>query len=216
MLKPAPVHTGPKPTFDWTRPMSWSQLSSFEYDKEQWYKKYILKQKPPVTQAMMFGKTVGEKLEKDPKYLTQIPRQKTMEYEFEALYQFVFNGKKRSIQLTGFADSFGDLIFRMEEYKTGKLSKPWTQKRADQHGQITMYLFMKWLKEKIPPEKFTCWLHWMPTQMDEETGAVSFVEPIEKHIKHFETKRTMKDLREFAQRLESTIAAMVAYSENHL
>ena len=214
--KPAPViRTGPKPSFDWDRALSWSQISSFEYDKEQWYRKYVLKQKQPTTPAMEFGKTTGERIEKDKKYLPQIPRQIVMEYEFEAVYEFKFRiHQKKRVKLTGFADSFGDAIFRLEEYKTGKISKPWTQKRADQHGQITMYLFMKWLKERIPPERFTCGLHWMPTE-ELPDGTVQFVEPIEDYIKHFETKRTMKDLREFAQRIERSIEAMVSYCESH-
>ena len=203
--KPAP-RTGPKPLRDKKRAISWSQISSFEYDKEQWYQKYVMKIKPEPSAAMLFGSKVGKQIETDPKYLPQIPRQKVMEYEFEAKY--------KGITLTGFADAFDDDIFRLEEYKTGKYQKPWTQKRVDNHGQITMYLFMKWLKAKIPPEKYTCGLHWMPTE-EWPDGSVHFVEPIEDHIKHFETKRTMKDLRAFAQRIETNIEAMVRYCEQH-
>lgn len=205
--RPAPViRTGPKPMRDKDRPISWSQISSFEYDKEQWYRKYVLKQKQPTTPAMEFGKTVGERIATDTKYLPGIPREKVMEYEFIAVY--------KGIKLVGYADAFDDAVFRLREYKTGKISKPWTQKRADKHGQITMYLFMKWLNGKITPDRFECSLHWMPT-IEAEDGSVSFVEPVEKNIKHFYTRRTMKDLREFAKRLEETVAAMDRYCDTH-
>lgn len=207
MLKPAPVRTGPKPMRDKKRAMSWSQISSFEYDKEQWYRKYVLKIRPETSAAMEFGSKIGKQIETDPDYLPEIPRQKVMEYEFKAKY--------KGITLTGFADAFDDEKFLLEEYKTGKWQKPWTQKRVDSHGQITMYLFMKWLCEKIPPERFTCRLHWLPTDHNEEDGTVRFLKPIEKHIKHFRTKRTMKDLREFAQRLETVVASMDRYCEVH-
>lgn len=189
------------------RPLSWSQIGSFEYDPEQWYQSYILGKKAS-SPEMTFGSQVGKKLETDPTFLPSIPREKKMEYEFTATY-------KRK-KLTGFADSFCDENLRLREYKTGV--KAWDQKRVDEHGQITFYCLMKYLKDKTKPEDILCTLHWMPTVRKEKgdfTVVIEFVKDIEKNIKHFETRRTMKDIVKMCARIDDNLKKMEAYALNH-
>jgi hypothetical protein len=195
------------------RDLSWSQISSFEYSKEQWYRSYWLGQKDPPSPEMLFGSKVGKQLETDPTFLPMIPRRSTMEYKFEA----EFDG----IKLVGYADSFGECIdgkyvYALEEYKTGV--KAWDKKRVDQHGQITMYLFMYYLKTKAKPEDILCSLHWMPTKKTENgdfSVEIDFVEDIENKIQHFETKRTMRDIMEFGIRIKKTVREMEEYGLLH-
>jgi len=201
-------------------------MSSFDWDKEQWWEKYCLhgdctrekcvifkdgKNICPLavkTVEMAFGSKIGKKLETDPSYLPMITRQSKMEHEFSVKF-----GK---IELVGFADSFCDKTFRkLEEYKTGKTGpNQWSQKKADEHGQITMYLLMNWIARKIRPEEVECCIHWMPTQQNGDF-TISFVKPIQKNIKHFKTKRTMKDIREFGARINKTWKEMEEYAKNH-
>lgn len=195
------------------RDLSWSQISSFEYSPEDWYKSYFLGIKSPPSAEMLFGSKVGKQLETDPEYLPMIPREETMEYKFEAIHK---RKGKRDIRLLGYADSFGEAVLKLREYKTGV--KAWDQKRVDLHGQITMYLYMKYLRDKTMPEHILCSLHWMPTKKTEHgdfTVTIEFVDDIESKIQHFNTKRTMRDLIEFGQRIDNTISKMEEYIESH-
>jgi hypothetical protein len=187
-----------------TRPCSWSCISSFHYNKEEWYETYIEGKKKPQTKEMIFGSMVGKKLETDPTFLPQIERLSKMEHPFN----FVFNG----IKMTGYADSFCNITNKkLREYKSGK--KEWDQKRVDEHGQLTLYTMGNYITTKVLPEDVDIALYWMPTQ---ENGdfSISFVEPIEEHIKMFKTKRTMNDLINFGRFINTTVEEMDKYVES--
>lgn len=192
-------------TYDWKkRAVSWSFISSFEYSPEQWYDRYVLCLPTQQTNEMLFGSTIGKKLETDPTFLPQIQRHSKMEHPFE-------NIKFGNLVLVGYADTFCDITFKkLDEFKTGK--KAWDQKRVDNHGQIDMYLLMNWIKNKIKPEEVAVRLWWMPTQ-DNGDFSISFVEPIEKNIKVFTTKRTMRDIMNFGLRIRKVYAEMEKYVE---
>jgi len=188
------------------RALSWSQISSFEYDPEQWFQGYFMEQKSAENAEMKFGKYVGEKLASDPKYLPFVPRLSKFEHEFRVVF-----GK---IPLVGFADSFCALERKkLYEYKTGV--KKWDQKRADTHGQIDMYLLMHYITTKIRPEEVACKLVWLPTKRSESGDfevTISFIEPIEDNHKVFNTKRTMKDILAFGSRINSVYKKMEEYA----
>lgn len=194
-----------KPLFNKTRPLSWTAISSFQYNPEQWYKKYVLGEDLGTSREMKFGKIVGKKLETDLKYLPQIPRHSKMEHPFKVMF-----GK---IPMTGYADTFCDKTNRkLAEYKTGK--KPWTQKRVDEHGQIDMYCLMNLITNKIRPEDVEITLAWMPTQ-DNGDFSISFVEPIEKNIKIFRTKRTTTQILNFGAFINQIYKEMEKYAQEH-
>lgn len=191
------------------RDYSWSQHSSFLYDPEQWYKKYILCIESPKTPELEFGSMVGKKLEKDPTFLPQIKRHSKMEHDFRCIFQ--------GIPLVGYADSFCTITNKkLEEYKTGV--KEWNQKRVDEHGQLTMYLLMHYLITKTRPEDVDIHLWWMPTRRIENgdfTVKIEFVEPIEENIKSFKTKRTMKDILSFGAEIKKVYRQMELYAIAH-
>lgn len=217
-----------KRTYDWKkRPLSWSAISSFEYDPEQWYQKYIVHGPcirgdektgfcfiakmysfvcPVIAKSkeMDFGSLIGKKLETNPKFLPIVPRHNKMEHEFKCKF-----GK---LELVGYSDSFCLITLKkLAEYKTGK--KAWDQKRVDEHGQLTMYLLMHYLITKIKPEDMEeIMLVWMPTQ-DNGDFSISFIEPIEKNIKIFYTKRTMMDILQFGKRINSVVKQMEEYAK---
>lgn len=222
-----------KPTFDRLRPLSWSALSSFEWDAEQWYQKYVIHGKcmrgneaqgilpfctvsglandhtcPAIETSieMTFGKLVGERLASDPTYLPHVPRLSTFEYKLECKF-----GK---IPLVGFLDSY-EPHTELLEFKTGKAV--WTQARADgtdakKWGQLQMYLLMIFLIEKIRPEDIKCRVFWLPTE-DRNDFSIGFVN--ENDAKVFETKRTMQDILEFGARINRTYKQMQEYCANH-
>ena len=189
-----------------SRPLSWSSISSWEWNKEDWAKKYLDGIEQPSNPEMEFGKKVGKRLETDPTYLPMIPRRSKMEHPF--------NVSLSGIKLTGYADTFCTVTFKAgDEYKTGV--KPWDQKRVDEHGQITMYLLMNYITNKIKPEDVEFALHWMPTVRKESGNfevVIDFVPDIENNIKHFKTKRTMVDILKFAAYIKKTYKAMQKYA----
>lgn len=184
------------------RPMSWSAISSFEWDPEQWYENYIIGKKMVMTAELTFGAKFASACEK-----RKPPAKVTMLSKMEQGFKVKF-GK---LWLTGFADTFDKVgKKKIGEYKTGV--KAWDQKRVDEHGQITMYALMNYLVSKIKPQDTRFFLEWIPTRkLGDYT--IDFVRPIEVH--HFDTKRTMKDMLDFGERINKTALKMQEYVRNH-
>ncbi len=195
-------------TFDKTRPLSWSAISSFEYDKEQWYEKYVLGIKPEENKEMKFGKEFAKSIEDgtcDEKYNVDLLRRLAKKKEHQ--FQVMFAG----IPLVGYADAFCTESFKvLDEIKTGK--KPWDQKRADEHGQIDMYLLMNLITNKIRPEDVKCTIYWLPTQ---ENGdfSISLVSPAV--VYPFQTKRTTADVLKFGSYIKQVYKDMQLYAATH-
>ncbi len=184
-----------------SRPLSWSQISTFEYDKESWFQKYVLKEKQEESKEMLFGKKFADAVE-DNKPLAPITIFKEVEHEFKS----VFCG----IPLVGFADTFNSETYKqLGEYKTSK--KLWNQKKVDNHGQLTMYCFMNYINNKVRPEDVEIFLECVQTT-DSDQGEVVLKEPVIVH--HFKTKRTMDDIIQFGKRINNIIIEMQDYCDN--
>jgi len=179
------------------RPVSWSQISCFEYNHEQWFKRYILGEKQEENSAMKFGKAIGEKLASDPSFMPEVPRLPLYEYELKA--------KVNKIPLIGYIDAFDLENNKMLEYKSGKL---WTKEKAESHGQISMYALMLYLMYNIRPEELDIKLVWLETQ---ETGSfeTEFVKGVKPVI--FPIKKTMFDILEMAMRIKKNSKEMEKY-----
>lgn len=194
-----------KPQFDKTRALSWSGYSSFKWDPEQWYSKYVMGIQPPETAEMKFGKTFAQSIEDGTckvKELMKVLQQKK-EYKFETSFG--------EIPLIGYGDAFCIETFRiLDEVKTGK--KPWDQKRADGHGQFDMYLLMNYLINKVKPDEVRAFLRWIPTQ-DNGDYTISFVQPVK--VYSFETKRSMAQVLKFGTELQRTWKEMESYAKSH-
>lgn len=216
-----------KPTFDKTRALSWSAISSFEYDPEQWYKKYVMKEEQPTTKEMEFGKLIGECLASDPHFMPEVVRYKVFEHELRCMVEF--KKEKLKIPLVGYMDTSHIEEKKMREYKSGK--KPWTQARTDgkdasKWGQLDMYLLMIYEIYKIRPEEMTCHVDWMQTVdiepthdsledflKNKSTTTVGLVDGMQ--VKSFETRRSMADILRFRTRILKTFQAMEKYALDH-
>lgn len=200
-----------KPTFDRTRPVSWSFFSSFEYDPEQWYRKYVLGKPDRPSPEMEFGKKFADSCEAR-RPLAPVTLLSKVEQEFSTVFE--------GMPMIGFADTYDDVTKKaIGEFKTGV--KPWDQKRVDDHGQITMYCLMNWLINKVRPEDTKLFLQWVPTRKIDQDGGdfsqhdyrVDFAMPIKVHT--FNTKRTMKDVVVFGARIKRLYKEMDEYCKNH-
>ena len=194
------------------RPLSWSAISSFEYDPEQWYQKYYMGIAQPSSPEMEFGKTFADACEVR-KPLAPVTMLSKMEHEFK----FMFG----EIPMIGYADTHEEET-RDEtgEYKTGV--KPWDQKRVDTHGQVDMYALGNWVLHKMKPQDCKFWLEWIPTmRIAQGNGAyrssdykIAFASnPPQVH--HFDTKRSMRDVLQFGVRVQNTLQEMESYVRNH-
>lgn len=153
------------------------------------------------SKELAFGSLVDKKLQDDPKYLPQVERYPIAQYKLA----FVMDG----LHLIGYADGFDPnrLKPRLKDDKTGKVA--WTQEKADETGQLTMYALLVMLTKKIKPERLALAISWLPT---EEKGnfTIDFRDnPVVPVI--FETKRTTREALEFAVFLKQTHKEMEAY-----
>lgn len=186
------------------RPLSWSAISSFRYDPEQWYAKYIMGEPTIENEEMRFGKKIGKKLETDPTFMPEIPRHCKMEHPFHVKY----NG----MDLVGYCDSFCTKTNKkLLEYKTGKHGAyEWNRKKVNEHGQLTMYCLMNYITNKVRPEDMEIELIWMPTKKTEDGNFEVKIE-FDGPIQRFKAKRTMRDILKFAKEIDETVRDMELY-----
>lgn len=185
-------------TFLKKRPLSWSAISSFQFNPEQWYNKYILGKEEPQSEAMKFGKAFGKSCELR-KPLAPVTLYKEVEYPLNV----IFSG----IPMTGFIDTYEPHIgFR--EFKTS--NKVWTKDKAENHGQLKMYALMLFIQHKVKPEDLRIHLDCIQTT---ERGdfKVEFVKPVKVHS--YEVKLTMKDILSFGSEIKQTVKQMGEYIE---
>ena len=164
-------------------PLSWSQLASWEGNKQQWFSRYVLGKKGHTTKEMAFGNYVGDKLAEDPAFVPEIPRLEFFEYTIETTFS--------KVPLIGHFDNYAQQS--LHEFKTGK--EPWTQPRVNKHRQLDYYASLLWITDKIPPESLKIRLYWLQTEDcidDNQELAIRLTEPILPVV--FETSRTMLDV----------------------
>lgn len=192
-------------TFDRNRPVSWSFISSFEWSPEQWYESYVLGIRQ-TSRQMEFGSYVDKRLQDDPDFLPEVVRYANLQHKM--------NANLGKIPLVGLTDAYRSnlnlgvkTVPAIRDYKTGV--KEWTQKRADETGQLTMYCLLLWLTEKVRPEDVELYIDWLPTK---EMGdfTIGFRDRKPKPVT-FQTKRTMKQVLEFCQRIQKTLIAAEEY-----
>lgn len=186
--------------------MSYSQFSSWEYDKEQWYTKYILGIQEPANPAMAFGNTIGDTLGTPSSLVPQlavVPGIK--EYEMRANL-----GK---IKLIGFADHYCPKQYILNENKTSQNATRWTQETVDAHTQLDMYALLLFLQDKVKPEHITMRLNYIPV-IENQDFTLSLTNPVECY--HFNTKRTTEDITRYAAYVQETRKEMWRYAHEHV
>jgi hypothetical protein len=191
------------------RPYSWSQHSSWDWDKEGWFRSYVLGERGESSSAMAFGNVVGASIATD-EPLSGVPRRLHMEYEVRA--------KLGKVELLGFFDSYGcgDCFGcikgrHLEEYKTSANPNKWTQQSVDAHGQLTYYCMLLYLRDKVPPESVGIRLHYIPVAEGNDFS-MSVTGP----HKTFSTRRTTAQVFELMKEITKRRRAMEVYARKHL
>ena len=182
------------------RPLSWSSLSSWNYDKEAWAKKYLLGITEPPNAAMTAGKRIGELLATIPSFLPLVPRYGVFEKELKV--------KFGSIPLIGYLDSYDPDTNAFFEYKTYTKDGKWSQKIANAHGQIKMYKAMLYMLYDVPIDKIGCELVAIQVQ---ESG--DFKMSLAKTpIQIYEVKHTKMQVLDFLSSVQKQYKEMCAYA----
>lgn len=171
--------------------LSWSQLSLFERSPKEYKRIYILGEEQRTSRAMEYGSKLADVLENGDdgedvlisSLYSLLPKYKTMEKKIEA--------ETGGIKILGKLDTYCPKTHNFREYKTGKI--PWTQRKVDNHGQITFYAMLIFLAYKKIPKDIE--LIWAETEyIDGEIQATG-------RIKTFKTKRTLIDIMKFMARV---------------
>jgi hypothetical protein len=174
--------------------LSWSKMNLWEKDPNLFYQVYVEGIDMFRTKQLELGKKMATALENgsDPDHdplmemmLIFMPDYPLKEFDIKAVFE--------EIPIVGKLDGFNEATLTVGEYKSGK---NWTQAMVDQHGQLTFYALLVWLKyKKLPKDIF---LHWAKTQEDEK-GLLTLTGD----IRTFKTNRTMKDIILFSKRIKS-------------
>lgn len=181
------------------REFSWSCLSSWFWDRDEWYSKYILGIRPEPTVQMLFGNVVGEKLAEDSNYLPGAPRYPIAEKKLTA--------KLGSIKLLGYLDFFDKKTKDFIENKTSSNPRCWTQKACDEHGQLLFYKLLIYINYKVAPDKIGCKLVYIPVEQGGDFKMYVKKNP----IKVFDVKHTTADVLKFAKHIKDTHKEMIDY-----
>jgi len=177
---------------------SWSQLNLWETSPKAYVDRYIHEKPMFETKALLYGKRFSEDMEQgfsdDPimdKIINKVPRGILQEHRVEAEFE--------GTTLLGFEDS--SEVGGFLEYKTG--SKEWTQERADNHGQLHFYAFIrKRMGYKIYNQAK---LIWLPTHFKE--GRYEFTG----EIKEFEVNVTEEQITNIEKRIVKALKEIKAY-----
>lgn len=176
--------------------ISWSQIQIFENNPKKYIEKYIYgKENDIENDYMKLGKKISTALETGEKtgdlvtdlVIEQIPKLKYREYEMKEKFDSPYG----EITLLGKLDTFEPI--RFDEYKTGHIK--WTQKKAEEHGQMIQYATLIWLKyKKIPKDVY---LDWIPTERESDGEVRVTGEPVQR----FKVEITMQKILEYMARV---------------
>ena len=184
------------------RPLSHSQLSSWEYNPEEWYRRYILGEYSPPTPNMLFGNTVGDSI--------GTPESLVPDLTPPGVKEYPVRGEVEGIPLVGYIDHFCPDTLELHENKTSDNPKRWSQKKADTHTQIDMYLLLLYLQDGIPPEHVTAYLNFIQTR---PTGLGYRLHKEPKWKQYKLVTKTMADLDAYTEYLLATVESMAEYAE---
>lgn len=186
------------------RPLSFSQLSSFEYSPAQWYQSYWLGIRSPATPAMVFGSVVGDSIGTPQSLVPTLTPPGVKEYEMRASID--------DIHMVGFADHFCDTSLVLHENKTTDNPKKWNQTSVNKHHQLTMYALLLWLEKGIAPEAIKMQLNCIPVIVGND---FIYRLPDPPSYKSYSTTRTTLQVVEYVNFIKRINKEMYEYVRSH-
>ena len=172
-------------------------MTLFEMSPQKYITQYIYQEKQRISRNMAYGSLMAESLENDESsgdpvldlMMARIPKFELRDVAFEAELK---DGKK-TITLLCKPDTMKKDMSAFKEDKTS--TRAWTQKMADESGQITFYATGMWLRTgKIPQdiELICVVVRYNPDGSLTPTG----------EMLRFRTKRSMVDIIKMTSRIK--------------
>ena len=191
--------------------ISFSHISLFDMNPQKYVKQYIYGKKQRITRNMAYGSLMADGLENDEStgdpvldmMMAKIPKFEIRDKSFEVDLK---DGKSK-ITLLCKPDTMKADMTAFKEYKTSV--RPWTQKMADESGQVTFYATGMWLKTKKIPQDIE--LIDVVIEYNEDGSLIPTGE-----IKTFKTKRTMVDIIKMTGRIKRAWAGINKLCEKEL
>jgi len=146
---------------------------------------------------MLAGNRIGDSIGTDKSEVPDLVPPGVKEYEIRSTFE--------DIELVGYADHFCPSMLVLHENKTSPNKKRWTQRKVDDHHQLTMYALMLNLRDGIEPEDIEMWLNFIPVEL---VGVTYKPTP---NWRAFETRRTKQHLEAYKQYIIRTVEAMDEY-----
>ncbi len=191
--------------------LSFSQMTLFEMSPQKYTDQYIYKKPQRITRNMAYGSMLADGLENneatgDPildMMMVKIPKFELMDIAFEVDLK---DGKK-TIRILAKPDTAKADYTAFKEYKTS--TRAWTQKMADDSGQVTFYATAMWLKTgKIPQDiELVC----VVVRYNDDGSLTPTGE-----MKVYKTKRTMVDIIKMCSRIKRAWAGINKLCESEL
>lgn len=182
------------------RPLSYSQLSSWEWSKSDWYANYVLNKPRGKSAAMETGNIIGDSIGTNKSLVPELNPPGIKEFELRA--------RLGDIYIVGYADHYCPDTLELNENKTAVNPKKWTKSSVDKHGQITMYALMLALTHNVAPENLTIYLNYIRV-IEGQDMKYYLPNPVE--LKRFPTKRTSEQVSEYADYIIKTVDSMEEY-----
>lgn len=182
------------------RDVSWSQLNSWFYSKDQWAFKYLFGKHEDANQAMLFGNVVGDTLGIE---TSMVP---SLNPFLVGVKEYTIRVKMGKHTLVGYCDHYCPDMKVLNENKTSQTLNKWTQDAVDKHDQLTMYTLMLFLRDKIKPEDVKIWLNFIPVYMD------GFFPYVKDEYHRFPTKRTSNQCLIFGAKIDKVLKEMEKYA----
>jgi len=177
--------------------LSFSQMTLFEMAPQKYVDQYIYKKPQRITRNMAYGTVMADALENDELsgdpvldiMMTKIPKFELRDVPFEVDLK---DGKK-TIRILCKPDTMKADMTAFKEYKSS--TRAWTQKMADESGQITFYATGMWLKTgKIPQDiELVC----VVVKYNDDGSLTPTGEMV-----RYTTKRTMVDIIKMTARMK--------------
>jgi len=183
------------------RSFSWSQISSWTYDKKQWYDKYILDKPFEPTAAMLFGNEVGDTLGTPDSMVPALPMPGIKEYELKPKFQ--------DFTLIGFCDAWCPDTKVLTENKTSQNAQRWNPVAVERHGQFDYYALMLMLQDNVMPADMKMVLHYIPVGRGKDLN-LQVTDPEVFHS--YETARTNEQVLKFGALIKTIRNAMEKYA----
>lgn len=191
------------------RAVSWSQLSLWKRNKNQWFDSYILDKKFSPTAAMIFGSVVGDTLGTGKKK-SMVPKlEKYLKGEKEHEIHVRLNNK----MLIGYTDHYCPVKKILNENKTSQTANRWNQIEVDNSGQLTMYALMIMLRDGTPPDDLEIYLNVVPV-FNRPFGGFHIPDP--NNFYRYQTKRTVLQCLDFGSKIEQRIKQMEHFARHRL